>query len=187
MLAILTEEEPNSAGQTCNCAKNIAQWHSWRSKGAERMYSVHAKCEVLPCSIVSRRRLVGRSDRYRIQTFEILARFGISLYVLRLSPRLSDGRGGGLTSNVPCLIEVVIRDLVVFGLDPRLFSPRRLRGLWCFLKLGLFRRWSPIPDVALTGLKCLSLSPQAPVLPSQFHHTYAILFHRIYQTPIPQF
>lgn len=61
------------------------------------MYRVHAqKCDMLPCSIVVRRRLVGRSDRYRIQTLETLARFRISLYVCRLPPRLSDGRGGGL-------------------------------------------------------------------------------------------
>lgn len=31
------------------------------------------------------------------------------------------------------------------------------------------------------------LSPQARVLPSQSHHTYAILFHGFYKTPIPQF
>lgn len=43
------------------------------------MYRVHATRDVimLLCPIVARRRLVGRSDRYRIQTLEILARFRI--------------------------------------------------------------------------------------------------------------
>lgn len=89
-------------------------------------------CDDLPCSIVVRRRLVGRSDRYRIQTLETLARFRISLCLDRLSPpgypMEREGDGGCSKSNVPCLIKVVIRDLFIFGLDLRLFSPRRLRA-----------------------------------------------------------
>lgn len=85
------------------------------------------------------------------------------------------GGGGVQKSNVPCLIEVAFRDLVVFGLNLRLFSPRRLRVSGIFLAR------------AVQALECLSLSHQARVLLSQPHHTYAILFHRFYKTTIPQF
>lgn len=95
------------------------------------MYCVHAARDMLPCPIVARRRLVGRSDRYRIQAFEILARFRISLYVDH-APRLSDwecGREGRTKSNVPCWIQVAIRDLVVFGLGLLIIFTEAAPGL----------------------------------------------------------
>lgn len=49
---------------------------SWLLEGAERMYYVHATRDMLPCLIVARRRLVGRSDRYRIQTLRFWHVFG---------------------------------------------------------------------------------------------------------------
>lgn len=58
------------------------------------MYRVPATRDVLPCAIVTRRRLVGRSDRYRIQALETLARFRIWMHACRPSPRLSDGKRG---------------------------------------------------------------------------------------------
>lgn len=65
----------------------------WR--GAERMYYVHATRDMLPCLIVARRRLVGRSDRYRIQTLRFWHVFGSgSTHVCTPSPRLSDGKEG---------------------------------------------------------------------------------------------
>lgn len=65
----------------------------WR--GAERMYYVHATREMLPCLIVARRRLVGRSDRYRIQTLRFWHVFGSGCtHVGGPSLRLSDGKIG---------------------------------------------------------------------------------------------